>query len=84
MSTKPTAKPPFRIVIGILAIVILVGGALHRPVRAAMHHANMLRAAYHEGDDLRPTLAANQAVGPLFAGFVIRSAQSYQAAWRTE
>jgi hypothetical protein len=41
---------------------------------------NMLRAAYRpEGEDSHPNQLANEAVGPLFADFVMKAADAYKA-----
>lgn len=39
---------------------------------------NMLRADYRNGDDSHPNQAANQAIGPLFAGFVADAIEEYK------
>jgi hypothetical protein len=38
--------------------------------------SNMLRAAYREGEDSHPNQVANQAIGPLFADFIMTAAQT--------
>jgi hypothetical protein len=41
---------------------------------------NMLRATYRgEGDDSHPNQPANEAIGPLFADFIIQAVQMYRA-----
>lgn len=41
---------------------------------------NMLRATYRgEGDDSHPNQPANEAIGPLFADFIIQAVQTYRA-----
>lgn len=39
---------------------------------------NMLRADYREGEDSHPNQVANEALGPVFAGFVIEAAETYR------
>ncbi len=38
---------------------------------------NMLRAAYRDGTDSHPNQRANEAIGPVFADFVIQTARAY-------
>ena len=40
---------------------------------------NMLRAAYREGTDSHPNTLASEAVGPLFANFIVEAVETYRA-----
>lgn len=50
---------------------------LAEPDPAAPDH-NMLRQAYRDGLDSHPNRAANEAIGPLFADFIVTAAQAYR------
>lgn len=39
---------------------------------------NMLQVAYREGEDSHPNQLANQAIGPLFADFIVEAVQAYR------
>lgn len=55
---------------------------LHKTYASRKQHTapdyNMLRAVYRDGADSHPNKVGNEAIGPIFADFIMKAAQNYR------